>query len=64
MKNFKQLMREMMTSTGSGIAGMHQSITPSDNLPQIAGREADRIRVPKRKRKIKIPPSLWKRNNQ
>ena len=42
---------ESMMSTGGGIAGMHQSVTPTDGLPQIAGREADRIRVDKKKKK-------------
>ena len=44
-------MDETMMSTGGGIAGMHQSVTPTDGLPQIAGREADRIRVDKKKKK-------------
>jgi len=51
MKTYKQLIQEIMTSAGGGIAGMHQSVTPSDNLPQIAGREADRIRVPAKRKK-------------
>ena len=42
---------ETMMSAGGGIAGMHQSVTPTDGLPQIAGREADRIRVDKKKKK-------------
>ena len=50
MKTYKQLMEEM-TSAGGGIAGMHQSVTPTDGLPEIGGREADRIRVNKKKKK-------------
>jgi hypothetical protein len=49
MKTFRQLMNEMMTSTGGGVAGMHQSIEPLDGLPQVAGREADRLAVKKKK---------------
>tara|TARA_Y100000310_G_C20545174_1_gene745228 strand:- start:649 stop:1047 length:399 start_codon:yes stop_codon:yes gene_type:complete len=51
MKTYRQLIHEMMTSAGGGVAGMHQNVIPSDDLPQIAGREADRIRVPKRRKK-------------
>ena len=51
MKNYKQLITEMMTSTSGGVSGMHQSITPTDDLPQIGGREADRIKVPKKRKK-------------
>jgi hypothetical protein len=58
MKKFKQLIEEMdlykelqetMTSAGGGIAGMHQNVVPTDNLPQIAGREADRLAIRKKK---------------
>ena len=43
-----------MTSAGGGVAGMHQSIKPLDGLPQIGGREADRLAVkPRKKRKLK-----------
>ena len=52
MKTFKQLMNEMMTSTSGGVAGMHQSVEPLDGLPQVAGREADRVAV-KKKRTVK-----------
>ena len=54
MKSYKQLkeeLDEMMTSTSGGVAGMHQSITPTDSLPEIGGREADRIKVNKKKKK-------------
>ena len=51
MKTYTQLMNEMMTSAGGGVAGMHQSVTPTDGLPQIAGREADRIKVPPKRKK-------------
>jgi len=52
MKSFKQLISEIMTSTGGGIAGMHQSVTPMDSLPEIGGREAERLAIrPKRKKK-------------
>ena len=55
MKSFNQLISEIMTSAGGGIAGMHQSVTPTDSLPQIAGREADRLAIkPKRKKKDKL----------
>ena len=50
MKSYKQLIQEMMTSTSGGVAGMHQSVTPVVDA-QVAGREADRIRVPKKKKK-------------
>ena len=54
MKSFKQLISEMMTSAGGGIAGMHQSVTPMDSLPEIGGREADRLAIrPRRKKKKK-----------
>jgi hypothetical protein len=54
MKSFKQLISEMMTSTGGGVAGMHLGVTPTDGLPQIAGREADRLAIrPRRKKKKK-----------
>ena len=52
MKTFRQLMNEMMTSTSGGVAGMHQSVEPLDGLPQVAGREADRVAV-KKKRTVK-----------
>ena len=57
MKKFKQLAEEMdlykelqetMTSAGGGIAGMHQNVAPTDSLPQIAGREADRVAIKKK----------------
>ena len=54
MKTYTQFIKEIkeeMMSTGGGIAGMHQSITPTDGLPQVAGREADRVRVNKKKKK-------------
>jgi len=53
MKSFKQLISEMMTSTGGGVAGMHLGVTPTDGLPQIAGREADRLAIPPRRKKKK-----------
>jgi hypothetical protein len=54
MKNFKSLMAEIyetMTSTGGGVAGMHQNVTPLDDPEQIAGREPDRIKVSSKKKK-------------
>jgi hypothetical protein len=54
MKTFTDLIEEiyeMMTSTSGGVAGMHQNITPTDDLPQIQGREADRIKVNRRKKR-------------
>ena len=50
-KTFNQFINEVMTSTSGGIAGMHQSIEPLDDLPQIAGREADRLAIKPRKKK-------------
>ena len=51
-KTFNQFINEVMTSTSGGIAGMHQSIEPLDDLPQIGGREADRLAIkPRRKKK-------------
>jgi len=41
---------ETMLSSSGGVAGMHQNITPTDNLPEIGGREADRIKVNKKKK--------------
>jgi len=55
MKTFKQLINEVMSSTGGGVAGMHQTVEPTDGLPQIAGREADRLKISPRKRKQKLP---------
>jgi hypothetical protein len=58
MKTFNQLISEIMTSSGGGVAGMHQSVTPMDSLPQITGREADRLAIhPKRKKKKKLDES-------
>jgi len=52
MKTYNQFINEVMTSTSGGIAGMHQSIEPLDDLPQIGGREADRLAIkPRRKKK-------------
>ena len=53
MKSFKQLISEMMTSAGGGIAGMHQSVTPMDSLPEVGGREADRLAIRSRRKKKK-----------
>ena len=51
MKTYKKILKEIMTSTSGGVAGMHQSITPTDDIPQIGGREADRIKVSKKRKK-------------
>ena len=58
MKTYNELIEELLevmtTSTGGGVAGMHQSIEPLDSLPQIGGRESDRLAIkPRKKRKIK-----------
>jgi len=51
MKDLNQFLKEMMTSGGGGVAGMHQNVVPTDSLPQIGGREADRLAIPSRKKK-------------
>ena len=50
LEKIRRRINEMMTSTSGGVAGMHQSITPTDGLPEIGGREADRVRVNKKKK--------------
>ena len=57
MKTYKELKEQMAANSstgggnGTGIAGMHSSIEPLDDLPQIAGREADRLAIKPRKKK-------------
>jgi hypothetical protein len=46
-------MYEMMTSTGGGVAGMHQSVEPDVPAFLDSGREADRLAVPPRKKRKK-----------
>jgi len=50
MKTFDQFIIETMTSAGGGVAGMHQNVVPTDGLPQIGGREADRLAIKPRKK--------------
>ena len=45
---------EVMTSTGGGVSGMHQSVEPDVPAFLDSGREADRLAIsPRRKRKKK-----------
>ena len=56
-KTYNQFTEEVAANSstgggnGTGIAGLHQSIEPLDGLPQIAGREADRLAIKPRKKK-------------
>ena len=54
MKSLNEFISEVMTSAGGGVAGMHQNVIPTDSLPKISGREADRLAIaPRKKRKKK-----------
>jgi len=54
MKTYTNLIEdllEVMTSTGGGVAGMHQSILPLAGDPEVAGRKADRLAIKPRRKK-------------